>query len=91
MLTVMQSTDLGARCALGIPNDLISADSRDSFAETTAPFCKEVSKDGQTFAQYMGDPDNAEMVTLGTEGVVGWLNVRLFRYSNLGINSLCRN
>jgi hypothetical protein len=68
------STDLGMRCALGIPNDLTNPDTKDSFAEKDAPFVKEVSK-GQTFFKYMSDPDNAEMVELANVGVVGWLNV----------------
>jgi hypothetical protein len=63
------------RCALGIPNDLTNPDTKNSFAEKDAPFVKEVSK-GQTFFQYMSDPNNADMVELANVGVVGWLNVR---------------
>ena len=76
-------TDLGMRCATGIGDDVRDADTRDSFAEETAPFCKVVAGDGRTFAQYMGDPANAAMVELGNEGVVGWLN-KLTRASLLG-------
>ena len=64
------------KCATGIPKDLSNPGTKHSFAETTAPFCKVVSKNGQTFAQYMGNPENAAMVELGNEGIVGWLNVR---------------
>ncbi|KAF2733981.1 S-adenosyl-L-methionine-dependent methyltransferase [Polyplosphaeria fusca] len=67
-------TDLGMKSSSGIPKDLIDPETKNSFAETTAPFCKVVSKNGQTFAEYMGDPENAAMVALGNEGVVGWLN-----------------
>lgn len=63
------------RAALGISNDLRLRETRDSFSEKTAPFVKEVSKDGTTFFEYMMNPDNAEMVTLANDGVVGWLNV----------------
>ena len=67
-------TDLGMRSATGISQDIISPKTKHSFAETDAPFCKKVSRDGQTFAEYMGDSKNAEMVELSGEGVVGWLN-----------------
>ncbi|KAK6369519.1 hypothetical protein LTS17_009425 [Exophiala oligosperma] len=61
--------DLGMRAALGISNDLGLPETRDSFSEKTAPFVKEVSKDGTTFFEYMMNPDNAEMVTLANDGV----------------------
>lgn len=61
--------------ATGISSDLFNPETKDSFSERTAPFCKMVSKKNQTFAECMGDPNNAAMVTLGNEGVVGWLNV----------------
>lgn len=70
-------TDLGMRSAMGIASDLIKEETRNSFAEDTAPFCKVVGqKDGfdRTFAQYMADLDNADMVELSGVGVVGWLN-----------------
>ncbi|KAJ4290825.1 hypothetical protein N0V90_010020 [Kalmusia sp. IMI 367209] len=73
---------LGMTCAVGIPKDIISPETKDSFADTQAPFTKMVSKEGQTFAEYMGDPENAAMVTLGSEGIVGWLN-KLTRVSLL--------
>jgi hypothetical protein len=63
------------RSALGIPNDLSRPETKDSFTERTAPFVREVSKDGKTFLEYFSDPDNAEMVTLANDGIVGWLNV----------------
>lgn len=69
------STNLGARSAIGIPNDLSHPDTKNSFTEQTAPFVREVSKDGKTFLQYFSDPSNAEMVTLANDGIVGWLNV----------------
>lgn len=62
--------------ASGISNDLTNPETTDSFSENTAPFCKVVSKNEQTFSQYMGDPGNLAMVELGNEGIVGWLNVR---------------
>ncbi|KAJ9606192.1 hypothetical protein H2200_009153 [Cladophialophora chaetospira] len=61
-------TDLGMRCALGIPGDLTRPDTKNSFAEKDAPFVKEVSK-GKTFFEYMMDPNNAEMVELANVGV----------------------
>ncbi|ORY03752.1 S-adenosyl-L-methionine-dependent methyltransferase [Clohesyomyces aquaticus] len=67
-------TDLGMKCANGIPGDMVNPDTKHSFSDRTAPFCKMVSKNDQTFAEYMGDPKNAEMVALGNEGIVGWLN-----------------
>lgn len=67
-------SDLGMRSAGGICKDIMSPETRHSFAERDAPFCKVVSKDGKTFAEYMGDPENAAMVELSGEGVVGWLN-----------------
>ncbi|KPI41905.1 uncharacterized protein AB675_5495 [Cyphellophora attinorum] len=67
----------------GISKDITSPDTKHSFAERDAPFCKVVSKSGKTFAEYMGDPENAAMVELSGEGVVGWLN-KLTRASLLG-------
>lgn len=64
------------RSALGIPSDLSRPETKDSFAEKTAPFVREVSKDGKTFLEYFSDPGNAEMVTLASDGIVGWLNVK---------------
>lgn len=74
-LTSSNSTDLGMKCATGIPKDLSEPETKNSFAETTAPFCKVVSKNNETFAEFMTNPKNAEMVELGNEGIVGWLNV----------------
>ena len=62
-------------CATGLSDDLRKPETRDSFSDKTAPFCFTVSKTGETFYEYMGNPDNAEMVKLATEGVVEWLNV----------------
>ncbi|KUJ06319.1 S-adenosyl-L-methionine-dependent methyltransferase [Mollisia scopiformis] len=73
-LGIDTATGLGMECATGIPKDLSNPETKHSFADTTAPFCKVVSKNGQTFAQYMGNPENAAMVELGNEGIVGWLN-----------------
>jgi hypothetical protein len=63
------------KSASGIPKDLVNPDTKNSFAETSAPFCTVVSNKGQTFAKYMSDPQNAAMIELGNEGIVGWLNV----------------
>lgn len=63
------------RSALGIPGDLCRPETKDSFTKQTAPFVREVSKDGKTFLEYFSDPNNAEMVTLANDGIVGWLNV----------------
>lgn len=63
------------KSASGIPKDLINPDTRDSFAEMSAPFSRIVSNNGETFAQYMNNPQNIAMVELGNEGIVGWLNV----------------
>ncbi|KAK4940363.1 hypothetical protein LTR10_019469 [Elasticomyces elasticus] len=67
-------TDIGLRAAAGIGSDVSSPETKDSFAENTAPFVKVVSKDKQTFMEYMVDPENTDMTILATEGVVGWLN-----------------
>ncbi|KAI1608899.1 S-adenosyl-L-methionine-dependent methyltransferase [Exophiala viscosa] len=69
-------TDIGLRAAAGLGSDISKPETKDSFAENTAPFVKVVSKDGKTFMEYMMDPENVEMAILANEGVVGWLNVR---------------
>ena len=74
-LTTTHRTDLGMKCASGIPKDLIDPATKHSFAETSAPFCTVLSKTRQTFAQYMSDPQNAAMQELGKQGILEWLNV----------------
>lgn len=82
-----KSTDIGLRAAAGIGSDVSSPETKDSFAETTAPFVKVVSKDKQTFMEYMTDPTNKEMAILANEGVVGWLNVRIASLFPVGPDS----
>jgi hypothetical protein len=62
--------------ASGLLKDMTEPATKDSFSDKTAPFCSTVAKHGETFFEYMSQPEHSDMALKVINGVVPWLNVR---------------
>lgn len=61
--------------ASGLLKDMTASATKDSFSDKAATFCSTVAKNGETFFEYMSQPEHSDMA-LKANGVVPWLNVR---------------
>lgn len=65
----------GLRSSAGLAQHMTDAKTRDSYLATDAPFCSTVASNGETFFEYIGQPENLEVAQKVMKGVVPWLNV----------------
>ncbi|KAH7155954.1 S-adenosyl-L-methionine-dependent methyltransferase [Dactylonectria macrodidyma] len=77
--------------ATGLLKNMTDMESKHSFAAEKAPFCSAVSPNGETFMEYMMQPEHADVAAKVADGVVPWLNritraplVHSYAWSELG-------
>lgn len=62
--------------ATGLTKDMMEPKTKDSFAPNDAPFCSTVAKNGESFEEYVAQPEHIDVALKIINSVVPWLNVR---------------